>query len=158
MIRNFKEVCGLTKKDEEKKDFFDSQYPLLIRKLVESAEPALLVKELRRFPCILLKDWTYSSPSATCVDISDDFQPYLWKFPLERGNMLTDFEKFGMCRKPTETHFAHLLQEVAEETGQADIEDPNVRDIVKGAFNELLKAMKADPKDALDVLLSLIHI
>ena len=152
-VQNFKQICCLTDKAgvEARQAFAIHDYELLIKGLTE--KPSNLQKELVSFPCILQKDWTYSSPETTCVDITDEFQPYLWKFPLERGNMLEDFEKFGMQPEPSAAHFSKLLHQIADETGQADIEDPNVRDIVRKAFSELLKVInKTTPKDPTEAL------
>ena len=152
-VQNFKQICCLTEKAGvgARQAFAIHDYELLIKGLTD--KPSILKKELGSFPCILQKDWTYSSPETTCVNITDEFQPYLWKFPLERGNMLADFEKFGMQREPSAGHFSKLLHQIADETAEADIEDPNVRDIVRKAFNEFLKKInKTGPKDPMDAL------
>ena len=154
MIRNFKEVCCLTEKAgaEAKEKLSDNDYTDLIQKLADTVDVEVLQTELKSFPCILQKDWIFSSPGTTCVEVADDFQPYLWRFPLERGNMLTNFEKFGMHRKPREAHFCQLLQQVAHETRRECIQDPNVTDLVKRAFSELLKVMEKEPKYQMETL------
>ena len=173
MIANFKQICCFTNdagKEGRKEGstklglcatllgirareaFSDSDYTSLIQQLTATVDTSVLQRNLSDFPCILQKDWAYSSPETTCVEITDEFHPYLWKFPLERGNMLEDFEKLGMQREPSAAHFSKLLHQVAVDTGQADIEDPNVRDIVKKAFNELLKVLKAGPTDPVESL------
>eukprot|EP00092_Neocalanus_flemingeri_P072972 GFUD01089928.1.p1 GENE.GFUD01089928.1~~GFUD01089928.1.p1 ORF type:complete len:970 (+),score=206.26 GFUD01089928.1:1-2910(+) len=143
LVKNFKNICIALKENKVLASNWSYNYTEIVMKL-GTLDADLLENELYSIPCILQKDWTLSSPKMTCLDLTEDFHPYLVRFPVERGNILNVFEKCGLSRSPKPLHFLTVLETIASNLDGNAIENPNVANIVKLSFDMFLERLSKD--------------
>ena len=129
-------------------DVFRATYRFLEETLELSKDDSeLLVKELSKLPCIVVEGGRLLvKPEQTVFNIYDGIKYYLYKVPLELGDVQKLFKALGSTDRATGKQYASVLSKLHQENGRNPV-NPNDMRIALKATRGYFDAIEEQPQN-----------